>query len=125
MKTMNIIFKLAGGVLVGYVVTHFLTPHNGETNRRNVAKKLIRPEKNVKMALIKLAYSAMLISEKRKAELNKLTVERFNEKIAVNQNSLINDENHISQLHENQHAKKAVMSSTDKSRMHGVPVKAI
>ncbi len=123
---MRIFFKIAGGLLFGYAVTHFLTPNSGKTNRRNIAKRLIRPEKNVKMALIKLAYKTMLISEKRKAELNKLTVESFNKKLASEHHSSVeNNENYISQLHENQHAKKAMMTENDKSRMHGVPVKAI
>ena len=121
---MRTIYGILGGLAAGYVTSRLLAPHNGEVTRNKIVKSTARPIKDVRMNANKLAYKLGLISELKKAELNKATVESYNAKIKqpVQQRA---DQRYIADAHERSAATKAVMSSTDKAHLRGVPVKAM
>ncbi|WP_185152557.1 hypothetical protein, partial [Fulvivirga aurantia] len=99
-------------------------PRSGEESRNKIVRSFDRPVKDVRMTFNNLAYKLRLVSEKKKADMNKATVEAYNAKIETKKESAKTNKKAIKRMHKNASAQKAVMKSSDKSRLHDVPVKA-
>ncbi|UII19386.1 hypothetical protein [Fulvivirga ligni] len=124
MKSVKIISGAIVGAAAGYLTATLIAPRSGKQTLSNIDNSLNKPVKDLKMTFNKVAYKLGIISEKKKAELNKKTVEAYNAKRQMAHDKFMHPEDHHATQNANDTsaANKAVMNSTAKSAVTKVPV---
>lgn len=122
---MRMIYGTITGLITGFIAAVFMAPRSGKDTRKSLNGALNKPWKNVRMAYNESAYKLGLISEKKKADLNRKTVNAFNatkKKTSADPSMGRNNET-LEKVHEKAAAKKAIDSPTAKSNLRKVPVR--
>lgn len=98
---MRFLIGVAAGLVTGFVTSVLVTPRSGKQNRNEINRRLRKPVKDGKIFLNKAAWRTGLISEQKKAALNKKTVEAYNAKREEQEDIYSNEpERALEQAHE-------------------------
>lgn len=123
---MKAIYAAITGLIAGFIGATFLAPRGGRETRKSLNKSFNKQWKDLRMTYNESAYKLGLISEKKKADLNRETVTAFNEKNKqgnATPSGVRNNET-LEKVHEKSAANKAVDSPSAKSSLRRVPVRA-
>jgi gas vesicle protein len=123
---MKAIYAAIAGLITGFIGATVMAPRNGRETRKNINEVFNKQWKNVRMAYNESAYKLGLISEKKKADLNRETVTAYNaknKKTNATPSGVRNNET-LEKVHEKAAATKAVDSPSAKSSLRRVPVRA-
>ncbi|UII25911.1 hypothetical protein LVD15_21820 [Fulvivirga maritima] len=126
MRSVKIISGAIAGAAAGYLTATLIAPRSGKQTLKNIDTSLSKPVKDIRMTLNKVAYKLGIISEKKKAELNKNTIEAYNANRKMANDKFMHPEDHHAKenVNDTSAANKAVMNSTAKSALSKVPVNA-
>ena len=121
---MKVINGVIIGLISGFIGSLFVAPRSGRETRNRISMAMNKPLKNVRMFYNELAFKLRLISEKKKADLNKATVTTYNERKNKNKvaSPMPSNNTALKASHEKSAATKAVDSATAKSGLRKVPV---
>jgi gas vesicle protein len=121
---MKIIYATITGLITGFIAAVFMAPDSGKETRKSLKGTVRKQWKDVRMAYNQSAFKLGLISEKKKADLNRKTVNAYNsknKKASADPSTRRNDET-LEKVHEKAAATKAIDSPTAKSTLRKVPV---